>query len=327
MTKMLTLVEVSTLILSGVNLYVAGSEKCLSQLPKGNWIGGTIPYFMMETGGIISHEQILVTELPKQIEKISIVSYSESTLHEVPSNYFTNGFSLIVIPAFSDVHLKFAKECSTWPGIFNQPLVGWITGTDLSISSDTPKVMNGKTGELISDRALVMHAQLSKEFSVSANIINIFEQNNGDSIAFENTGFETELAFVNEQQVSLSSYIEENKINLKLPLVADYMGAMINVSFRDIDHITKKVRFYAPVFPGVTYKLAKPIGNYEKEFEAALARHKIESPLFACNCILNFLYANLEGKKSGDIVCAMTFGEIAYMLLNQTFVYITIGRR
>ncbi len=327
MTKMLSLAEVSTLILSGANLYIAGSEQCLSQLPKGNWIGGTIPYFMTEAGGIISHEKILVTQLPEQIEKISIVSYSESTLPEIPSNYFDNGFSLIVIPAFSDVHLKFAKECSTWPGVFNQPLVGWITGTDLSISSDTPKVMNGKTGELISDRALVMHAQLSKEFSVSANIINIFEQNNGDSITFENTGFETDLAFVNGKQISLASYIEENKIDLKLPLVADYMGAMINVSFRDVDPSTKKVRFYAPVFPGVTYKLAKPFDNYEKEFESALKNQKIESPLFACNCILNFLYANLEGKKSGDIVSAMTFGEIAYMLLNQTFVYITIDRR
>lgn len=327
MTKMLTLAEVSTLILSGANLYIAGSEQCLSQLPKGNWIGGTIPYFMTEAGGIISHEKILVTRLPEQIEKISIVSYSESTLHEIPSNYFGNGFSLIVIPAFSGVHLKFAKECSTWPGVFNQPLVGWITGTDLSISSDTPKVMNGKTGELISDRALVMHAQLSKEFSVSANIINIFEQNNGDSITFENTGFETELASINGKQISLASYIEENKIDLKLPLVADYMGAMINVSFRDVDPSTKKVRFYAPVFPGVTYKLAKPFDNYEKEFESALKNQKIDSPLFACNCILNFLYANLEGKKSGDIVSAMTFGEIAYMLLNQTFVYITIDRR
>jgi len=327
MTKMLTSGEVSTLILNGAILYVAGSEKCLSQLPKGNWIGGTIPYFMTEAGGIISHEKILVTELPPQIENISIVSYDENTLHEVPSNYLNNGFSLIVIPAFSGVHLRYAKECSTWSGVFNQPLVGWITGTDLSTSSDTPKVMNGKTGELISDRALVIHAQLAKEFSVAANIINIFEQNIGDTITFKNTGFETETAFVNGQQVSLASYIEENKIDLKLPLVADYMGAMINVSFRDVDPATKKVRFYAPVFPGVSYKLAKPFDNYEKKFESALESHKIKSPLFACNCILNFLYANLEGKKSGDIVSAMTFGEIAYMLLNQTFVYITIDRK
>ena len=54
--------------------------------------------------------------------------------------------------------------------------------------------------------------------------------------------------------------------------------------------------------------------------------HDIENPQFVCNCILNFLHANLEGKKSGDVATAMTFGEIAYMLLNQTFVYLTVRR-
>ena len=46
-------------------------------------------------------------------------------------------------------------------------------------------------------------------------------------------------------------------------------------------------------------------------------------PVFTCNCILNYLYANLEGKKTGSIVGPITFGEIAYMLLNQTMVYLT----
>lgn len=327
MTKMLTVTEVSSLIQSGVSLYIAGSEKCLSQLPKGNWIGGTIPYFMTEDGGIVSHEKILVIELPEQIETATIASYDENNLHEIPKNYLENGFSLIIIPAFSKVHLKYAEECTTWPGVFNQPLVGWITGTDVGKTTDTPKVMNGKTGELTGDKALVMHAKLDKNFSVEANIINIFEQDVGDSITFANTGFEIDTVFVNEKEVSFATYLEKNKINLQLPLVADYMGAMINVSFRDVDPITKKVRLYAPVFPGVTYKLAKPFENYEKKFESALKSHKIKNPVFACNCILNFLYGSLEGKKSGDIVSAMTFGEVAYMLLNQTFVYITINRR
>ena len=326
MSKMMTVAEASALIKDGANLYLAGSEKCLSQLPKGNWIGGTIPYFMTEDGGIISDEVIQATELPKQVIKISIKSYGENNLHEIPSNYLANGFSLIVLPAFSDVHLKYAKECTTWSGVFNQPLVGWVTGIDLK-TKDTPKVMDGKTGLLMSDRALVIHAELAANVSVAANIVNIFEQGEGDSLTFQTTGFEADKAIVNGQEVSLASYLEKNKIDLQLPLVANYLGAMINVSFRDVDSVTKKVRFYAPVFPGVTYKIAKPFLNYEKQFEIALKNQKIEKPLFACNCILNFLYANLEGKKSGNIVSAMTFGEIAYMLLNQTFVYITINQR
>jgi hypothetical protein len=42
---------------------------------------------------------------------------------------------------------------------------------------------------------------------------------------------------------------------------------------------------------------------------------------------LNYLYANLEGKKTGHIVGPMTFGEIAYMLLNQTLVYLTFENK
>lgn len=47
---------------------------------------------------------------------------------------------------------------------------------------------------------------------------------------------------------------------------------------------------------------------------------------FACNCILNYLYSELEGKKVPTMLGPMTFGEIAYQLLNQTLVYLTIGR-
>lgn len=80
---------------------------------------------------------------------------------------------------------------------------------------------------------------------------------------------------------------------------------------------------YAPVFPLVEYKIALPVQNYEKQFEVELSKNNV-TPFFSCNCILNYLYANLEGKKTGDIVGPMTFGEVAYILLNQTMVYITI---
>lgn len=39
------------------------------------------------------------------------------------------------------------------------------------------------------------------------------------------------------------------------------------------------------------------------------------------------MYAHLEGKKTGAIKGPMTFGEIAYILLNQTMVYLTFEER
>ncbi len=325
--EMMTVSQVSELIQSGASLYLAASENCLKQLPCGQWIGGTIPYFMTETGGLISNDKILVTKISTKIKNVNILVYDQKNLNQIPRNYYKNGVSLILIPAFSEIHLQYAEECTTWLGVFDQPLVGWVTGIDLSISTETPKVVNGQTGEILLNHALVMHIELPDDLIASANIINIFEQSDGDFIEFAETGFDAKTAFVNGQEVILADYILKNKIDTQLPLVADYMGAMINVSFRDIDHKNQKVRFYAPVFSGVKYQIAKPFENYEKQFESVLKKQQIETPFFACNCILNFLYANLDGKKSGHVISAMTFGEIAYMLLNQTFIYITIGPR
>ena len=44
------------------------------------------------------------------------------------------------------------------------------------------------------------------------------------------------------------------------------------------------------------------------------------SGILSCNCMLNYLYANLEGKHTGKMTCRFTFGEIAHQLFNQTLV-------
>ncbi|MBM4779270.1 MAG: hypothetical protein GQE15_16305, partial [Archangiaceae bacterium] len=57
------------------------------------------------------------------------------------------------------------------------------------------------------------------------------------------------------------------------------------------------------------------------EFQKELAARAVR-PVFACNCILNYLYGALEGRTAGTMVGPVTFGEVAYMLLNQTMVYV-----
>ena len=51
---LLTVDEVKNEVEIGKNLLLAGDENLLGQLPKGNWIGGTIPYFMVDEGGVIT---------------------------------------------------------------------------------------------------------------------------------------------------------------------------------------------------------------------------------------------------------------------------------
>ena len=327
MKSVMNIKEVSQLILEHKYLFLAGSYDALSQLPKGNWIGGTIPYFMTPDGGTISDDIIQVTQIPQESLSIKIKEYDENTLSQIPENYFENGFSLIVIPAFSKSHQLFAKNCTTWAKLFNQPLVGWITGSNLSIQNEKPQIINGQSGQFSQEKVLTMHVQLNQDHFAEAKIVNIFQQGNGDSLSFLESGFEVREVLVNNQKTNLADYLVSNKIDLQLPLVANYLGAMINVSFKEIDHSQKLVRFYAPVFPGVEYKIANSLTHYEEQFENAILQKKITNPTYSCNCILNFLYAKLEGKKMGPFSYAMTFGEIAYMLLNQTFVYLDIKRK
>jgi hypothetical protein len=319
--------NVTKMINDGEILMLSGDLQVLKNLPKGKWVAGTIPYFMSEKGCLLTRNEIQVVKLPSEIKNFSIKMYATSQLKNIPQDYQPNGFSYIIIPAFSDAHITFAKECSTYDGIFDRPLVGWISGFDLSeLGKTSAKIINGLTGEISDTKAIVMHIDLPSDAFAKVNIINLFEQGTGDTITFESTGFEVTDCKINGKNRNLVEYLLSKKIDTHLPLVADYMGAMINVSFQSVDEGNKKVSFYAPIFPGVEYKIATSVYNYEKEFNEQL-RNKNIDPFFSCNCILNYLYANLEGKNTGHIVGPMTFGEIAYMLLNQTMVYLTIEKK
>ena len=80
------------------------------------------------------------------------------------------------------------------------------------------------------------------------------------------------------------------------------------------------------MFEDVEYRLAEPIANLAEFFGEEFAARKVK-PAFSCNCILNFLYAELEGKRTGEATGPITFGEIAYIQLNQTLVYVTFERK
>jgi len=327
MKTVMSVEEASELIRSGKRMFVAGDERLLALLPVGEWIGGTIPYFMGEDGGVFSRDRVQAILLPDSVTEATVKLYDAGELENIPADYKPNGFAYVLIPAFSDAHQRFAQDCSTWSGVFDRPLVGWIAGIDLKdLGKASPKVFNGQTGEASASKAAVMHLDLRDGQFARANIINLFGQGDGDTITFPTAGFEAANCFINGEGRNLAEYVQARAINTQLPLVADYMGAMVNVSFRTVDAAARKVAFYAPVFPGVEYKIARPVDDYEAEFRKELNAHDV-SPVFTCNCILNYLYAKLEGKKTGHIVGPITFGEIAYMLLNQTLVYLTFETR
>lgn len=315
---------VKAMIEAGKTLLLAGDEKSLRGLPPGAWIAGTIPYFMGEQGGVFTQDQIYVTELPDYILKAEVKVYDETNIHQVYDDAPPYGFSVIIIPASSPTLFTFALNAPSFAGFATRPLIGWIAGVALDEETTTPKVFDGTRGQALENGAVVLHVNLPTTKLVEIGMVNIFEQGEGDTITFPQSGFSATDALINGQSKNFADYLAENAVDTKLPLVVDLYGAMINTSFQSIDLVKKKVNFFAPVFAGFRYKIAQPVGDYVSQFLTEVPAGVGENLFFSCNCILNYWYADLAGKKTADFTGPMTFGEIAYQLLNQTMAYLTI---
>jgi hypothetical protein len=319
------LAEVREKLSRGKRLLLAGDEEILRQVPRGAWVGGTIPYFMTEDGGVSTKDKLYVTELPDYIEIASVETYDETTICNIYSDIPNKGFSIIIMPASSATHLEFALNAPKYKDFASRPLIGWVSGVYLSdVGKLKPKIFLGGRNKILENGAVVCHLKLPNTHVPEIGIVNIFEQGSGDTIIFPETGFTVRVVEVNGIKTNFADYIHRKKLDTKLPLVADYSGAMINVSFQSVDREKQEVRLYAPVFAGMAYKHAKPINDYVEQFTSQVPSFMGQQVVFSCNCILNYQYSGLEGKKVGDITGPTTFGEVAYQLLNQTMIYLKI---
>lgn len=310
------------LIRDGGYYCLAGEEKLLRALPPGNWIGGTIPYFMGEGGGQATRDQVFVTPIAVLGEAPTIRTYDVTNLPQVCADGPANGYTLLILPAFSQVHSLYARNAPGFEDMFVKPVVGWVAGIHLDdMGKAEPGVVNGQTGHFETECAVVMHVPLPTDYYAQVDIINGMVPGNGDRIRFLETGFSAGDCLVNGEQVRMADYLKHVKADFRLPLVADYSGAMINVSLKGVDSVTGRVEFYAPVFEGMEYRFAAPPGELP-----AIAPEEGREAGFSCNCILNYLYGQLEGKRTGYYTGPMTFGEIAYLLLNQTLVHLTVAK-
>jgi hypothetical protein len=306
-----------------MRLHVAGDEAALRKLNKGSWVGGTIPYFLTLRGGLVDRERVFVTPLPN-VTDVRICFVSVGELERIPHEAADNGFSLVIAPGMSTVHTEYAMNAEHLRGIFDKPIIGWVSGVHLSeLGKVKPKVFNGQTGEMSEDRLAILHAQLPDSLLATVGIVNVFEQGCGDTFVFETTGFSADRCLINGSPASFYDYVTSRKLDLRFPLVADRSGAIINVSFQSLDDENHAVKFYAPVLDNMEYRQAAPVADYRSSF-AEYTKDLTASPAFSCNCILNYLYGELEGEQPIAVGGPATFGEIAYVLLNQTMVYLEL---
>jgi len=232
----------------------------------------------------------------------------------------------LIIPFESEVHKSYAQHVTEYEDLFTKCIIGWVSGVNLSKAGATAYTVNGYTGEFFTDKAVAVHIQLKEGLTPNLSIINIFSPDADSPVIMvnaENTGFSVRTCQINGQETNLADYINEHGIDIRLPLIGDYSGAGINVSIKEVKD--GEVLLYAPVFEGIEYRFAENLPNYENGFNQEINSVIDKSSVFSCNCILNFLYGELEGKKLDGLFGPITFGEIAWQLLNQTLVYLQIS--
>jgi hypothetical protein len=116
---------------------------------------------------------------------------------------------------------------------------------------------------------------------------------------------------------NFSAYLREVGFDGKLPFVANYSGAMINVVCCGTSE--EEVYVSAPVFPSVDYRIAEIDQNISEP--ALISEHII----FSATCIGNFIQPDICAQYLKKMNGPVVYGEIAYQLLNQTTIYVTIG--
>ena len=322
MKKLQSVEEVTKLIEAGRVLSLAGDERALSQLPKGQWIAGTTPYFMGDQKGEVRQDVVYVDDLTDVITGHRIEIYSDNTIPTITRDRFDNGFTILVIPAFSDIHVDYALHAADYDGIYDSPMAGWVSGINLD-SDDKPQVYHGMYGKAYADQAVALHVEMPADVMPQLEIINIHHPDeNSPVIEFDVDSFEVSNCTIDGKPANFAEYVTENNIDTKSPLTSDYSGAIINSCIKEVNVDDGKVHFYAPIFKGRKYKFALPLANYAEEFAYSLPQSKGDQA-FSCNCVLNFLYGELEGKQAG-YPGPITFGEIGYQLLNQTMTYINL---
>jgi len=326
MNQLISVAAAADLIRQGQSLALAGTENALRQLPAGAWIGGTIPYFMVAEGGVVEgDERVFVTELG-HLGAVRVASYGADELASITGHTSDNGFALTIVPAGSATLQRFAAEAANYDGAFLKPTVGWIAGVHLSqLGQVSPKVFDGRSATAYDDRAVVAHVDLPADKLADLEIVNIFEPGDGATLRFDGTSTQVTECEIGGERTNLAAWLKATGLDHgQLPLVGDFSGAHITVSFQSIDQAAGTVALYAPVFAGVEYHIAKPVPDYAGAFRARLAEQSADGVVMGCNCILNFLFGELEGKAIGGVQGPITFGEIGYQLLNQTMVVLRV---
>ena len=316
--KLCTVEEVSAMIQDGKKLLLAGDAKLLSQLPKGDWIGGSTPLFLLhQANRVTSYDKIFVNQLPDFITKTIIKEYDETNIHDIFNDGLQNGFTVLIMPFVKPVTSEYAMNAANFENFATYPVCGWVSGQPLDkILTEKAYTASGVTPSISPEKGVAMHISLPENKYAEINIFNPYEQGDGDVITFDHSGQVAKDVYINGIKRNFADYFHEKKYDGNyLPLVANYSGAMLNISCIPAGD---RMQLSAPVFEHIEYRFAKINPQIT---EPNLNSDKI---IISFTCVHNFMQPAYCEKYLKKMDGTVVFGEIAYQFVNQTTVYVTI---
>ncbi len=131
--SLIEVAKAAELIEQGKVLVVSGADELLQQLPKGNWIGGTTPYFYLKGEyGRMDKTKLLVTDFSEYIDEFRIETVTEQTIEKICVDGFANGIDFLILPAMQKITSSFALHSPKYENLYTNPLYGVVSGRELS---------------------------------------------------------------------------------------------------------------------------------------------------------------------------------------------------
>lgn len=326
--KLYTKQEVIDFINNGRVMSLTGSEKALSGLPKGNWIGGTSLYFV-DSVGKLDEDKIFVDDFTIVAQNSKMAVFNEKNIQDIAKNGYKNGFIVVTLPIDSQVYYAFANNALAYEGMFDNPVVGYVAATKFEdYGKKIPKVVSGIDGQLSDSLATVLYVELPDYLAARAEIVNFDTiDENTPEIIFPKDGFVQSDCTIDGKPANIADYFE-NTVKPRLggytQMITSQNGALINRDVKIVDTKKGEVTFFSPVASGDKYHLVKNGADYLSMFNNTLSAK--QSDVLTCfSCVSYYSGGNFDGRhvvKNG----IYAFGEIGYQLLNKTVVTLEIDK-
>jgi len=167
--------------------------------------------------------------------------YDASNICNIYDDAFDNGFSVMIVPSFSEGIKEYSIHCSEYSNFAHRPVCGWNAVTSLYSDyerNDESLVFSGESDAPYTQECIVMHIGLPDDKYAEIHVFSPFKPEGDDVIIFEENGQRFENVFINGNKMNFRQFLIDQQIDRthdssiisRKCLAGDYGGFLMNVA-------------------------------------------------------------------------------------------------